>query len=168
VTAGVEAVAGITRCRDWHLNRPMSLADYLRRTDADRLVTDPVPRFHQIHGARILGIVEDYRPSDTDNDGAGVLIGYDLHGQGQAHFSSSGIETPSQAPGDPAAIIEDCIRSLLGSRGADGYAPDRSLRDIGLDSLDLMELRLLLGRRFGIDIGTSFFFVHPTPTAIAA
>ena len=30
-----------------------------------------------------------------------------------------------------------------------------------------MELRLLLGRRFGRDIGTSFFFTHPTPAAIA-
>ncbi len=74
---------------------------------------------------------------------------------------------PEKSSGDPAAIIESYVRQLLGSRGADAYAPDRSLRDIGLDSLDLMELRLLLGRHFGTDIGTSFFFTHPTPAAIA-
>ena len=38
---------------------------------------------------------------------------------------------------------------------------------LGSNSLDLMELRLLLGRHFGTDIGTSFFFTHPTPAAIA-
>ena len=164
VCSGVETVAGITRCRDWHLHRPMPLADYLGRIGADGFVSDPVPRFHQAHGARILGVVENYRPDDTDNDGAGVLIGYDLHGQDQA---GSGPSVAGESSGDPAAIIESSVRHLLGPRGADTYAPDRSLRDIGLNSLDLMELRLLLGRRFGRDIGTSFFFTHPTPAAIA-
>ena len=60
VCSGVETVAGITRCRDWHLHRPMPLADYLGRIGADGSVSDPVPRFHQAHGARILGVVENY------------------------------------------------------------------------------------------------------------
>ncbi len=165
VSPGVEAVAGITRCRDWHHDRSRTLAAYLADTDDGGLVADPVPRFHQVHGARILGIVEDYRPEDTDNDGAGVLIAYDLLGFGPLR---SGAEASVDAGADPLAAIEASIRRLLGSRGSTQYAPDRPLREIGLDSLDLMELRLLLGRQFGREIGTSFFFTHPTPGAIAA
>jgi acyl transferase domain-containing protein/GNAT superfamily N-acetyltransferase len=165
VTPGVEAVAGLTRCRDYQRAKPVSLDDYLARRDAEGLVPDPVPRFHQSHGAKILGSVPHYRPEDVDTDGAGVLIVYDLLDQlpdGGAHRTVA-----AEGPMDPLSVVEASIRNLLGARGS-SYASDQPLRDIGLDSLDLMELRVVLGRRFNTEIPAAFFFTHPTPNAVAA
>ena len=74
--SGIERAAGITRCRGFPDHPELTLEAYVRRQGPDGWPQDPILRFHVSHGARIRCLVPDYRPEDTDNQGAGVLIEY--------------------------------------------------------------------------------------------
>jgi len=166
--ADVERVVGLTRFRDWHKHAPMPVEAYLRLTDAEGRCADPIPRFHQAHGAALLGVVRDYRPADTESGGAGVLIAYDVRALGAAGGIGDRVgDDLGGASGEPGAVVESCIRALLGPQRAAGYGATRPLREMGIDSLDLLELKFMLGRAFSTTLDPSFFFQYATPDAIA-
>ncbi|WP_158929663.1 type I polyketide synthase [Acidisphaera sp. S103] len=158
LTPGVEAVAGLTRCRDW--DGRGDYAAWMAARDADGLPADPTLRFHVGRGASVVGVVLGFRPADTANAGHGVLIAYDIGG---GHGAASAGPDVSEVLGK----VSDCVRAVMRG-GADRFDPARALRDLGLDSADLLELRTLLNRRLGLRLEASFFFDHPTVTQIAA
>jgi acyl transferase domain-containing protein/acyl carrier protein/SAM-dependent methyltransferase len=155
----IEAVAGLTRCKDFPTSGEASYSAWVHRSD-NGLPADPILKFHAGRGARIRAIVPGYRPEDTDNLGHGVLIEYSLQQERPTN------EAVQQRPADALAAVEAGVRRFL-RHSAGAYSPDAPLREMGFDSLDLMELRVTLGREFAVELDASFFFEYSTPRAIA-
>jgi acyl transferase domain-containing protein/SAM-dependent methyltransferase/acyl carrier protein/NADP-dependent 3-hydroxy acid dehydrogenase YdfG len=174
--SGVESACGITRCRNFPDHPDLTLEEYVRREGPDGRPQDPILHFHVSHGARIRCLVPDYRPEDSENRGAGVLIEYErLHG-GPASIKSTGTTldaTPGTAPitsGGPEQVavqVEACVRQVLGKEIGELPA-GLPLMELGLDSLQLLELRMLLAKRLGIEIEPTVFFDYPSPRALSA
>ncbi|KVP12485.1 hypothetical protein WJ84_21725 [Burkholderia ubonensis] len=165
LTAGVETVYGITRCLSF-ASQSETMARYIGLRDAHGQPVDPLLRFHHLHGATIERVVPGARPEDVDNGGDGVLIRYDLSSRFRA----------ARAQAAPAAgehgrergtldVVAEAIRRIM--RTPDAFAADRPLRELGLDSMGLMELRLLLGAAFSIEFDPASFFTYPSARAIA-
>lgn len=164
LASGVEAAYGVTRCLDY-AGQSEPLETYIVRKDAQGHHLDRLLRFHQSHGAVIERVVHGARPEDTDNGGAGVLIRYDLavrlagaRGAAQEH-PGSGFD------GDVADGVAQVVRRLM--KHPDNFDANLAFKELGLDSMCLMELRLGLVKRFDIRFEPAFFFSHPTATAVA-
>ena len=161
---GIERVVAVSRCRNYPLHRSQySHAAYIAQRDAADWPLDPILRFHAEHGARIEGEIPGFRPADEDNQGAGVLIAYDLHDRRLPEHSSSATLPQSK---DVARTVHNCIEQVLGPARQQTYQPDARLMAMGLESLDLLELRHLLSQQLGQTLDTSFFFRCSTPQAI--
>jgi acyl transferase domain-containing protein/acyl carrier protein len=168
--SGVESIAGLTRCARFPGGSVPAYAAYVAARNEQNEPADPILRFHWSHGAQIAGPVAAYREEDPDNLGHGVLIEYSVSEVWRRAGSKlQGAATVRQDPAVlPAAqTVHQCITEILGAARAEAYAPGRTLRDMGLDSLDLMEFKVLLGKRFGHEPDASFFFRYTTPDAIA-
>ena len=171
---GVDRVTGVTRFRDYRRRPGTSIAEYLARHDDKGQQADPVVRFHQGNGAKILGLVPNYRPEDFDNEGCGVLIVYELrqilHELTFQETSAQAVAIPptdfSAAKTDVAACVERCVRNVLRQTQQSDYAIDRPLKELGLDSLDLMELKTLLSSELSVSLEPTLFFRHPTPRSL--
>nr|UYH37510.1 polyketide synthase dehydratase domain-containing protein [Myxococcaceae bacterium MCy9487] len=161
--SGVERVVGITRCRDYPSHAHLPLRDYIHLKDSSGKREDSILRFHEEHGASIVGLVPDYRPEDVDNQGAGVRIAYELRtrARGQEALTGASQERPAVA-----ATVETAIRQVLGERRAVAFTPRATLSELGLDSLDLMELASLLSRLFGEPVESTLFFRYGTPDSL--
>jgi malonyl CoA-acyl carrier protein transacylase len=173
VKGGIERVAGVTRCKNYVQQTNIPMETYIRQRDEQGHYHDPILGFHHAHGAEIKGIVYGYRSEDVDNQGNGILIEYDLH---HRHVSRSTTSKPTFSPEidkktenlkNLLGIIEQAIRSIMGNRRLTNYSPKWPLNEMGMDSLDLLELRSLLSRSFDVELEPSFFFQYGTPQAIA-
>ncbi len=172
VKGGIEQIAGVTRCKNYVRQTNMPMETYIRQRDEQGHCHDPILRFHYSHSAEIKGIVYGYRPEDVDNQGNGVLIEYDIHHRQEVARTTSKSTFPLERdkktenlnlPG----IIEQSIRSVMGGRRLTDYSPKWPLHEMGMDSLDLLELRSLLNRHFDMKLEPGFFFQYGTPQAIA-
>jgi microcystin synthetase protein McyG len=161
---GVKQVAGITRCKDFRGKTLDELASHVRARDTNGHPIDPILQFHNGHGAEFLDVVIGFRPEDTDNLGAGVLLRYDLVTPGLAPELAGPTLTVPSASGsaDIGTRLEACLRTLLGRRRQSAFSWTLPLRDIGLDSLDLLGLRTQLQQMFEQPLSPTFFFSYPT------
>ncbi len=162
----IRGIAGVTRCGRYSHELGESMADYVGRRDGQGQPVDPILRFHHSHGARIVKLLPDYRPQDRANHGYGVLIHYDLD-EIEASAGSRVMEQAEASEQAPTPTVEQCVRTILGPKRRDSYESERALRDMGMDSLDIMELRVLLERQLHETLDSSFFFEYSTPKAIA-
>jgi acyl transferase domain-containing protein/acyl carrier protein len=160
---GVRQVAGITRCKHFHGQSLAEFAEYLEERDESGRPVDPILQFHHRHGAKFVGMVADYRPEDAENLGAGVLLCYELGAPGATPGAKSQITGPGASAGiDLNSQLEACLRTLLGSSRQAAFSWKRPLREMGLDSLNLLEFRTLLQQTFEQPFSPIFFFSHPT------
>ena len=65
---------------------PMEAYIHLRHENhEDDQLVDPILNFHassvRRHGAQICDVIDGYRRADVKNQGKGVLVEYDLHGE---------------------------------------------------------------------------------------
>jgi acyl transferase domain-containing protein/acyl carrier protein/2-polyprenyl-3-methyl-5-hydroxy-6-metoxy-1,4-benzoquinol methylase len=161
---GVCQVAGITRCKDFRGQTLRELGEYVEQRNDSGQPVDPILQFHHSHGAKFLGTVAHYRPEDADNLGAGVLLCYDLDVPGTslqpAKCLPSGLDPTTYS--DTKSRLEACLRRLLGLSRQAAFSWKRPLREMGLDSLNLLEFRTLLQQTFGLPFSPTFFFSHPT------
>jgi acyl transferase domain-containing protein/thioesterase domain-containing protein/SAM-dependent methyltransferase/acyl carrier protein/ribosomal protein S18 acetylase RimI-like enzyme len=168
VTSSVERVVGVTRCRDYVHNSETPLAEYIQLRVPSGERRDPILRFHESHGAEINKLLPGYRPADSDNDGCGVLIGYDVRQRRAKRKQAAGLSAPeAEAPvADCSAVVSSAIRSILGPEREDAFALTRPFMEQDLDSMDLLELGTVLSKHFQRPIDATFFFNYPTPQAI--
>jgi polyketide synthase PksN len=167
VMDGVERVAGVTRCRDFtrRADRALNHAAYVSQRDSNRLPLDPILRMHVSHGARIERIIDGFRPGDDDNDGAGVLVAYDPDRR-SADAPSEAAKEVNPTDREVAQRVRETIERVLGPARRHAYRNELPLMSMGLDSLDLMELRRMLGAALATNLDSTFFFRHGTPEAI--
>ncbi|MEJ2622357.1 MAG: phosphopantetheine-binding protein, partial [Candidatus Thiodiazotropha sp.] len=59
------------------------------------------------------------------------------------------------------------MESIIGNKRMGRFTPDMPLMELGFDSLELLELRELLGKRLGEKLGAAFLFQHNTAEKIA-
>lgn len=173
VMNGINAVVGVTLCKNYHLQHEQQLVDYIHARDTNGYLLDPILRFHELHGASIVGLVSNYRPNDAKNEGQGVLVYYDIHGRvrkeqqtdhWQKNSSQPGllISTPEGSVNNIAVYIEMLIRRCLGQERVEAFSPDKPLWEMGLDSADLLEITLQVSGQYQLQLSPVFFFRYNT------
>ena len=165
---GVERVIGVTRCRDYARRADRSLRhdQYVALRDGNGLPIDPILLMHVSHGALIESVLEGYRPRDKENSGAGVLISYSLEDR---HRAAAAVAAPPVSRPTGRGLettVRQAVERVLGPTRRTAFQPDRPLMDMGLESLDLLELRRSLSEALGVTLDPTFFFRHGTPSAV--
>lgn len=163
LTSGVEAVYGVTRCLDY-AGRSEPLPDYIARRDAQGHSLDRLLRFHQSHGAIIERVVPDARPEDSDNGAAGVLIRYDVAERLSGLRAQAPALSSSRLTDSVAQTVAEIVRRRM--KHPENFAAHLAFKELGLDSMSLMELRLGLVKQFSLAFEPAFFFSYPTPDAV--
>lgn len=163
-TQGVNQVIGVTRCIEYPGADKISMEDYLKEKNLD-----PVLKMHARHGAEIRGVVPNYRPLDDANNGYGILVVYPLISRTSIietihldSFESSENEITHELI---EKGVDQAIINLLSEDKKEGYNRTIPLMDLGLDSLQLMELRSMIGWKFSIELQPTFFFQYGTAQA---
>lgn len=176
VTPGITHVAGVTRCVNYPGKSVISLEGYLKQTNEEGEILDPVPRMHSHHGAEIKEIVPHYRPKDEQNDGCGVLIVYELETRNRKELpklKKIEEEKPEELSAENiGSFVDELILSLLENCGGLVQKDNRALykrtsplMEMGLDSLQLLELGSRLSEKYLIDLEPTFFFRYGTAEA---
>ncbi|HEX3470831.1 MAG TPA: type I polyketide synthase, partial [Silvibacterium sp.] len=168
---GVDTVVGITRCVAFgQYNGDDGFEGYIRLQRVVGQWSDPMLEFHASHGARIHEVLHGFRPEDTENQGAGILIEYRLREERQEAL----VREAARHSNSPTALtseqIEAAVRGrvlqVLGNERAGSYGAQVPLMEMGLSSLELLELRRLLSETMGETLEATFFFRYGTPTAV--
>ncbi|WP_313918018.1 SDR family NAD(P)-dependent oxidoreductase, partial [Tahibacter sp.] len=73
-----------------------------------------------------------------------------------------------QVPSPLAARVRDLILDTLGTTRMAAYHGDRPLMQLGLDSVEMVELKGALGRTVGLKLSPAFLFEHETADKIAS
>lgn len=153
LTPNVTHVIGVTRCINYPGPEKLSMQDYLKLTPLD-----PVPQMHVLHGAEIRDVVPNYRPKDLANAGYGVLVYYPLKERTPVEdLSRKQTELKQELTAETIGqAVDAAIRRLLSDPNQ--YSRSTPLMDLGLESLQLMELRSHLSEAFLIELTPTFFF----------
>ncbi|UUM22295.1 SDR family NAD(P)-dependent oxidoreductase [Mycoavidus sp. SF9855] len=168
---GVEAIVGVTRCAHYsQYQAEYSLDRYIELRDEQGQWVDPMLHFHTSHGAVIREVLPGFRPGDTDNEGAGVLIEYRLRSEQKTAVETADPQAVStdttRAVNQVEPIVRSAVIEVLGSQRAPAYDPQAPLMEMGLSSLELLELRRRLSTRLGESLPSTFFFSYGTSEAI--
>lgn len=166
---GIESVA-VTLCKEFH-HHEFSFEEYIRQRNARGKLIDPILRFHELHGADIERIVENYRPLDRNNQGHGVLVRYPIH---QRRRDDGRIKDATKRDAESqawdtelaTAFLEATVQSCLGDEKRSGYKFDRPFMEMGLNSVDLLILSEQISDRFGLILDPGFFFSYTTPEKV--
>jgi len=163
--AGITAIRGVTRCRDTSKHRvnDFDMSRYIQQRTTTGLTLDRTLRFHEQHGASILQVVPHFRPSDLENDGHGVLISYEC-GEAKRHIIDKSPVHKQISQHLRESTVIRAFQTILG----ESYQSSASFMSLGLDSMDLMELRSLLSQGLGESLAPEFLFEFPTPAAVLA
>ncbi len=164
----IHTVAAVTLCRNFNATSGQSAADYIRQRNALGLLADPILRFHELHGASIERLMPGYRPADRANQGNGVLVRYDIRNRRRQEVVAVVPEMEPQSLADLQREIGAIVIQALAPEQSGGFAPDRPLMEMGLNSADLLGLRDVLGRRYGLALSPGFFFQHNSVAKLAA
>jgi acyl carrier protein len=179
----VDAVLGVTRCKSFR-GFEGSMDDYLAYY-AEGEVTDATLTFHVGSGAEVVKTVHDFRPEDTDNNGIGVLIRYNVKApQGPKRCRSSGslVRSASSASAmgrsssvgslsskpDETSIL-DLVSEIMDELGCTVDHNDLSkdfFRYDGVDSLMIAEFTSRLSAHFGKPFTPILLNQYPTVKAL--
>ncbi|PHM06073.1 beta-ketoacyl synthase, partial [Nostoc sp. 'Peltigera malacea cyanobiont' DB3992] len=85
---------------------------------------------------------------------------------GQKLDNAAKTSTPAITNIGLAAMIESAVVAIIGKRRIAAYDAKRPLMEMGLDSLELLELRTLLSQQLEVELSPTFFFERSTPEAI--
>ncbi|MBA3773529.1 MAG: polyketide synthase dehydratase domain-containing protein, partial [Ramlibacter sp.] len=165
---GVEAVVGVTRCKDYARHAGQPYDAYTARRNGHGKLVDTILRFHEAHGARIRGPMPDYRPQDAANHAYGVLVHYDIQHRKLPDAAAGRAGMPARGSGaNPTDCVRQAVASILDMAAAD-VPLARPLFELGMDSAALLDLNERVGSEFGVKLGPAFFFEYNTCEKIAA
>ncbi|MCH4875290.1 SDR family NAD(P)-dependent oxidoreductase [Pseudomonas sp. TMW22091] len=168
----VKSVVGVTRCADYPKHRlEFGMHTYIRAQNTLGQLLDPMLHFHVSHGARVREVLPGFRAGDVDNEGAGVLIQYELELplRTQALDEVRCASKPQvQSREQIERTVHDLLLQVLGPQRFEAYAAHIPLMEMGLTSLELLELRRLLSAASGLELDATFFFYCNTPDAVVA
>jgi len=161
----IESVVGVTRCRDF-VSYDGSMEEYMRGHVAGEL-TDPIVDFHTSYGARYVKLVEGFRQEDTDNDGIGVLIQYDV--KSLSKLKSGGVTSEKPEVVNKTMPTMDLLGTIMNDLG---YPMDRNdlgrgFFDYGMDSLELVRVRNKLSQALNVDLPATLLLDFPTAQDVA-
>ena len=168
VTSDIQSVVGVTRCTNYKkYDQHISYEDYVLKDCNRSFPLDPTLLFHVSHGANIVELISAYRPEDLENQSYGILIEYECLA---AHTLSPLLSPRDSSESDESVIqcvvTEIILRQLKMCEANREYQPDVAFRDLGFDSLDLMELRYALNQRLNLAIESTIFFQYAQPSAL--
>src|SRR4029078_10548728 len=101
------------------------------------------------------------------------LVWYDLHDIAAAlaprarDAAPGALEARSEAAKSVDELVAEAVSLVLGRQAAAAFDASRPLMEMGLDSLQLLELRSILEARLGVNLEPTFFFDYATPQAIS-
>ncbi|PWT90098.1 MAG: hypothetical protein C5B54_07785 [Acidobacteria bacterium] len=120
---------------------------------SNNALIDPILRFHQSHGASIGPVLANYSSIDQ-----WVLVEYDIRERHKVKSVQAAAEDAETSQTLSVSVfVEKCIRDLLPDSRQKTFDQNKPLMDIGLDSLNLLELGELLGQALKIDLPEGFF-----------
>jgi 3-oxoacyl-(acyl-carrier-protein) synthase/acyl carrier protein/GNAT superfamily N-acetyltransferase len=171
---GIDQVLGVSRCSRYVQTRSAPLIEYIHERDFGGQLVDPVLRFHEMHGAEILGLVNNYRPGDVENVGCGVLIQYRLQAKSRSRQATPptraarSSQPPWLPPQEKCAAIEEIIRTIGANTpiAEKEISRSQSFMEMGLDSMQLLEFRSILSEKLGRTLDSTFLFRHSTIEAV--
>ncbi|MEO8400725.1 MAG: SDR family NAD(P)-dependent oxidoreductase [Gammaproteobacteria bacterium] len=166
VMGGIEKVVGITRCKNYATHTHLSMEQYVQNHIETEGGIDPILRFHTSHGAEIKAVLPCYRSEDHDNQGAGVLIEYQIPNRAKSLATEQVIQVRKSEDNTIHDTICHCVKLLLTDKFKNEFSINYQLRDMGFDSLGLLELRTLINQQFSMKLDPTFFFEYATPLAI--
>lgn len=146
LSSTINKVYAVTRCRDFLKSNKETLQDYIKSICVSGKLKDPTLQFHQSHGAKVLGLLNKYRPRDLENQGYGVLIEYDIKKR-RWIGNLPKVDTNKNKYSDQ--LLLNFLEKSLGINILD---QDKSLYELGIDSLDFTELLLYMQQKLGVEI----------------
>ncbi|RRH95025.1 KR domain-containing protein [Pseudomonas aeruginosa] len=168
---GVRSVVGVTRCHHYNARQAdaSSLEDYIRRRDetSGRLV-EPMLCFHESHGAQVREVLEGYRPGDAVNRNAGVLVEYPDVRAMPPPPKTTAAPSPAVPSREWSQVVGQLLLGVLGEARVEAYGEHVPLMEMGLTSLQMLDLRHRLAECLASPLPATFFFQHGTPAAIIA
>ncbi len=168
--SGIKTIVGITRCKNYVENSALTMKEYINQHTQTAGGVDLILRFHTSHGAQIKAILKNYRPEDSDNQGAGILIEYDLFNLAEPSLPLTDAAVVPQIKKvidkNIALTVNTLIKKLIAEVHRQQYSMSYPLREMGLDSLGLLELRTLINQQFNVKLDPTFFFEYNTANAI--
>lgn len=142
----VETVCAVTRCRDAGKSGCKTQEEYMRSIFHDSIFDDPILKFHQLHGAKVIGLIPGYRPNDVDNQGYGVLVKYDINNR---PWLGKIDNNTAEKANDADKLFYDHISQKAEGRIINGQ---NKLSEIGFDSLDMTELLIFINEKLGFSV----------------
>lgn len=163
----VREVVAVTRC-----SKAASVVDRQNYPSWVHSGSDSIIGFHLRGGARIVHILENYRPNDDENFGCGILISYAINhfGSGDAIVRLNSTKesfTLTQLRDVVEMVLNPLKREQVHSMDRNSFL-DCTFMGLGLDSLLMMDLRGILAERTGRTMASTVLFDFPTPQLLLA
>lgn len=141
--------------------------DYLAYVESK---VDPTIQFHVRGGAQIVKVVRNYRPADVLNSGNAVLIAYNNLGKENSRPDRGVIRGYEEVAPVSDEQYEEFLQLIYAVRGNQNEALSSSNKwrqqpfmELGLDSLQMMDLRMRLQSLRAVELSPTILFDFPTP-----
>lgn len=142
----VKTVCAITRCRDCVKSGFVSQLEYMKNIFHDGIFDDATLKFHQLHGAKVIGLIPNYRPQDLDNQGYGVLVKYQIK---ERPWVKSILCKGKVRKENNGNLLLDYVKSKVMKSQIN---QEVTLDKLGFDSMDYTEMLIFLNGEIGLDI----------------
>nr|AKG25414.1 putative polyketide synthase [Hematodinium sp. SG-2015] len=174
----IDSVVAISRCRNFHSvgNDRLTYSQYVDACVASHSsVMDPGLHFHFAGGARFVKIIRAYWREDSENDGCGVLLQYDLVSTATKTLGRNKIKecpptTANVAPFpprvDPAHLSETIVAVIEESFNLSVQSYDQTWTEIGFDSFSITQLASTLAELLEVELFPMIFFNFPCVRAL--
>ncbi|MEE0930929.1 MAG: SDR family NAD(P)-dependent oxidoreductase [Acutalibacteraceae bacterium] len=143
----IKTVCAVTRCRDAAKSDCATQLEYMKNIFHNNMFDDPILKFHQLHGAKVIGLIPNYRPNDIENQGYGVLVKYDIKKRPwQGNITS---EIAKKKLENAGGLFLDYVQEKLKTNQIN---KEKTLSDLGFDSLDMTEMLIFFNEKVGFPI----------------
>lgn len=166
---GISKAVATTRCSHFVPGPSTSAESFLLYALEAK---DPTLQFHVSGGAKVTGVIANYRPEDHGNLGHAVLAEYVLStSEPEVRHAPLHSINASRAIFDHEDIFKGIIEvlsSVLGGSVSHDRAQDLPFMDLGLDSLGVVMFCNQMCSRFNLKLSASDIFDHPNVRSLVA